>query len=66
MTTKKGKKRLKNVPILHDEVKGRHQILVTPTTWENMRQEATRRGISVSELIEEFGKGINSPRYPHS
>ncbi|MGJ5675924.1 MAG: hypothetical protein ACR9NN_20290 [Nostochopsis sp.] len=58
MTTKK---RLKNVPVLHDEVKQRHQIVVTPTAWENMKIEANNRGISVSELIEEFGRRINSP-----
>jgi hypothetical protein len=55
------KKRLKNIPVLHSEVKQRHQIVVTPTAWENMRNEAQRRGISISELIEEFGRGINSP-----
>jgi deoxyhypusine synthase len=61
MTTEKGKKRLKNIPILHDEVKQRHQIVVTPTAWENMKCEADLRGISISELIEEFGRRINSP-----
>ncbi|MBG1270379.1 hypothetical protein [Nostoc sp. WHI] len=66
MTTKKGQKRLKNIPILHDEVKERHQIVITPTAWKNMRQEAQKRGISISELIEEFGRRINSPTaYPH-
>ncbi|MGH1395987.1 MAG: hypothetical protein ACRAVC_18460 [Trichormus sp.] len=58
MTTKK---RLKNVPILHDEIKERHQIVVTPTAWKNMKMESSNRGISVSELIEEFGRRINSP-----
>ncbi len=58
MTTKKGQKRLKNIPILHDEVKERHQIVVTPTAWGNMKEEASRRGISISELIEEFGRNI--------
>ncbi|WP_414590105.1 hypothetical protein [Scytonema sp. PCC 10023] len=57
MTTKK---RLRDVPVLHDQVKERHQIVVTPTAWENMKREASRRKISVSELIEEFGRGINS------
>ncbi len=74
MTTKKGKKRLKNIPILHDEVKQRHQIVVTPTSWENMKCEADLRGISVSELIEEFGRRLKSPSldaagltaYPHA
>ncbi|MGJ5675936.1 MAG: hypothetical protein ACR9NN_20355 [Nostochopsis sp.] len=49
------------MPVLHDEVKQRHQIVVTPTAWENMKNEASKRGISVSELIEEFGRRINSP-----
>ncbi|WP_460200394.1 hypothetical protein [Scytonema sp. NUACC21] len=55
------KKRLRNVPVLHDEVKDRHQIMVTPTAWESMKAEASRRKISVSELIEEFGRGLKSP-----
>ena len=55
------KKRLKNVPVLHDEVKERHQIVVTPTAWENMKMESSDRGISVSELIEEFGRRLKSP-----
>lgn len=60
------KKRLKNVPVLHNEIKQRHQIVVTPTAWENMKDEANNRGISVSELIEEFGKRLKSPpTYPH-
>jgi hypothetical protein len=64
MTTEKGKKRLKNIPILHDEVKQRHQIVVTPTAWENMKCEADLRGISISELIEGFGRRINSQSSP--
>ncbi|WP_414589265.1 hypothetical protein [Scytonema sp. PCC 10023] len=55
------KKRLRNVPVLHDEVKERHQIVVTPTAWENMKGEASKRKISISELIEEFGRGLKSP-----
>ncbi len=55
------KKRLRNVPVLHDEVKQRHQIVVTPTAWENMKAEASDRGISISELIEEFGRRLKLP-----
>jgi deoxyhypusine synthase len=66
MATKKGKKRIKNVGILHDEVKQRHQIVVTPTAWNNIKSEADRRDVSISELIEEWGRRINSPTtYPH-
>lgn len=58
MTSKKGKKRIKNTPILHDEVKERHQIVVTPYAWRNMKEEASIRSISISELIEEFGRRL--------
>ncbi len=61
MSTKKGQKRIKNIPVLHDEVKERHQIVVTPTAWANMKQEAANRGISISELIEEFGRHHRVP-----
>ena len=61
MTTKQGQKRLKNIPVLHEELKQRHQIHVTPTAWGNMKREASRRGISISELIEEFGRAMNCP-----
>ncbi len=55
-----GQKRLKNVPLLHDEVKKRRQIVLTPKAWENIKTEAKRRELSASELIEEFGRRINS------
>lgn len=61
MTTKKGQKRLKNIPILHDEVKTKRTVVLTPTAWENIKLEAQSRGLSASELIEEFGRRINSP-----
>jgi len=61
MTTKKGQKRLKNIPILHDEVKAKRTVVLTPTAWENIKLEAQRRGLSASELIEEWGRRIYSP-----
>jgi len=40
--------------------------VLTPTAWENIKNEAKSRGISASELIEEFGRGLKSPAaYPH-
>ncbi len=51
-------KRLKNVPVLHSELKQRHQIVVTPTAWETMKKEAVSRDISVSELIERFARSL--------
>ena len=58
MTTKKGQKRLKNIPILHEELKQRHQIHVTPTAWRSLKEEAGRRDISISELIEDLARNI--------
>jgi len=60
------KKRLRDVPILHDEVKTKRTVVLTPTAWENIKIVAKARGISASELIEEFGRGLKSPAaYPH-
>jgi hypothetical protein len=52
------KKQLKNIPILHDEVKTKKTVVLTPTAWETMKVEARIRGISISELIEEFGRSL--------
>lgn len=63
MTTKK---RLRNIPVLHSQVKTKRTVVLTPTAWENIKSEAKKRGISASELIEEWGRRINSPAaYPH-
>ena len=53
MTTQK---RLKNVPVLHDEVKKKRTVVLTPTAWENIRKEAKIRGISASEVIERWAR----------
>lgn len=63
MTTKK---RLRNIPVLHDEVKAKRTVVLTPTAWENIKAEAQRQDLSASELIEQWGRRINSPvAYPH-
>ena len=61
MATMKGQKRLKNIPILHDEVKMKRTVVLTPTAWQNIREEAKIRGISASELVEEWGRRLKSP-----
>jgi deoxyhypusine synthase len=61
MTSKKGQKRIRNIPILHDEVKAKRTVLLTSTAWTSIKDEAKRRDISASELIEEWGRRINSP-----
>jgi len=56
MSIRKAQKRLKNIPVLHSEVKERHQIVVTPTAWGNMKAKALKEGTSVSELIENLAR----------
>jgi len=67
MATKKGLKRIKNQPVYHNEIKGKRTVFLTPTAWDNIKNEAASRGISASELVEEWGRGINSPTgLPHA
>lgn len=67
MTTEKGQKRIKNQPVYHDEIKGKRTVFLTQTAWDSIKNEAKSRGISASELVEEWGRRINSPTtYPHA
>ncbi|MEC4812971.1 MAG: hypothetical protein SAK29_06820 [Scytonema sp. PMC 1069.18] len=56
MSRKKGIKGQKNVPILYDEVKERHTILLTPTAWMKLKSMAEVRDISISEVIENWAR----------
>ncbi len=53
-----GEKRLRGVPVFYDEVKRSHGIKLTDTTWDKLREVATLQGISISELIERWGRTI--------
>jgi len=57
MKTQK-QKRMKDIPVLRDEVKAKRTLSLTPTAWENIKQEAARLQISASELVEEWGRVI--------
>ena len=57
----KNKKDYKNIPILHDEVKTKKAVVLTPTAWQNIKEEAKMRGISASQLVEEWGRRLKSP-----
>lgn len=59
MSTGKGKKRIKNVPVLHNEVKKRHGLLLTDTAWEALRKKAREDGTSISEIIETWAKSLH-------
>lgn len=54
MSTRKGKKAVRNVPLFHDQVKKAHHILLTPAAWQRLQQRAKEQGISVSELVERW------------
>ncbi|MDF5724676.1 MAG: hypothetical protein PUP91_30275 [Rhizonema sp. PD37] len=51
-TKKIGKKRKRNGPILHDELKTSRHLFLTPTAWERLKVYASQQRISISELVE--------------
>lgn len=56
MSTRKGQKGQKNIPYLHDEVKTKRTVVLTPTAWEKLKRLSLDKGISVSELIEQWAR----------
>jgi len=50
----KGKKRIKNVPLIHDELKRKHSIFLTDSAWKKLQRIAKLSKTSVSELIEKL------------
>lgn len=64
MSTGKGKKRIKNTPVLYDEIKKQRGINLTDTAWEILARTAKIQQISVSELIERYARNLNQPNYP--
>jgi hypothetical protein len=58
MSTGQGKKRIRNVPVLHDEIKKRHGILLTDTAWTLLVNEAQKNKVSVSEMIESWARSL--------
>jgi predicted HicB family RNase H-like nuclease len=58
-----GKKRLRGVPILHDEVKKTRAIRLTNTAYEAIQEAATSEGISLSEFVERWGRTLKPPTH---
>ena len=56
-----GKKRLRNIPILHDQVKKKRTIALTDTAYEAMSEAARSENISLSEFVERWARQINLP-----
>ena len=54
MSTRKQIKGTKNTPFIHEEVKERHSIVLTPSSWGWLQEKAKTEGTSVSELIEQW------------
>jgi hypothetical protein len=54
MSTGKGKKRVRNVPVLHDEPKKKRGVWLTDTAWHSIQELAARKGVSASECLEEL------------
>lgn len=54
----KGIKSTKGRPEMYEEVKGRVSIVLTPKGLQGLDAMAQANGISRSELIERFGRGL--------
>ncbi|GAX36170.1 hypothetical protein [Nodularia sp. NIES-3585] len=59
MSTGKGQKRVKNIPVLYDEMKKRRGINLTDTAWEILARQAKIEKISVSEFIERYARKLD-------
>ncbi|MEM9271565.1 MAG: hypothetical protein AAGA80_01195 [Cyanobacteria bacterium P01_F01_bin.143] len=54
----KGQKKLKGVPDLHDEVKKRANLSLTPTAIAGLDKLSQELNLSRSELVEQIGRGL--------
>ncbi len=61
MSTRKSIKGTKNTPFIYDEVKKKHGIFLTPSSWEWLQEKAKSEGTSVSELIEQLVRERKTP-----
>ncbi len=54
MPTRKGQKGQKDTPYFYDEIKQQHAVYLTPTTWNDLKERARKKGISISEYVEQW------------
>ncbi|BAZ26902.1 hypothetical protein NIES4073_78160 [Kalymmatonema gypsitolerans NIES-4073] len=54
MSTGKGIKRTKNNPVFYAELKKGHEIFLTDSSWQKVKQSAKEKAISASEYIEQL------------
>jgi hypothetical protein len=54
----KGKARRRGVPIIHNELKQKLNLTLTPTTIEKLTYLAKKAGVSRSEFIEQLVRNL--------
>ncbi|MBD2197197.1 hypothetical protein H6G08_15225 [Calothrix anomala FACHB-343] len=52
MSTGKGKKRVKNTPVLYNETKKKRGVMLTDTAWHSVQELAATNDVSASEYLE--------------
>jgi hypothetical protein len=60
MDKKKGAKRTRNNPVLHDELKRKHTVWLTDSSWRALEIESALQGVSVSELVEKYAQSVKT------
>jgi len=59
MSTGKGKKRTRNIPVFYEEVKEKHSVMFTPLAWKKLQALAIDTDKSVSEYLESMIREID-------
>lgn len=54
----KSQKRVKGVGHLHDQVKRQVSLMLTPEAQQRLDEMARQRGLSRSEFVEQFARGL--------
>lgn len=54
MSTGQGKKRVKNIPVIYDELKKKRGVMLTDTAWQKIQELAVVEKTSASEYLEEL------------
>lgn len=55
---RKGKKAVRNQPLFYGEVKKKHGVWLTDVAWQKLKSVAIADGVSVSELLERYARGL--------
>ncbi|MGH8001607.1 MAG: hypothetical protein ACREPR_19840 [Brasilonema sp.] len=54
MSTGEGRKRVKNIPVLYEELKKKRGVMLTDTAWQKIQELALKEKTSASEYLEEL------------